>query len=142
MIEINTDLYDAGKKLKFRKKCIKNARKYVLKRKIIKAIQYAMLLIAMFVVAGIIGNAELEPVLAKEQKTKEQTYAKTCVVTQLDYVNNEVIVEDYNGFEWSFKGIDDYDIADIVSLVMSDKGTEIIYDDEIISITYSGWRWK
>ncbi|MCQ2770956.1 MAG: hypothetical protein MJ236_04070, partial [Clostridia bacterium] len=92
-------------------------------------IKYGIIILLMFIGVGIVGNYELDA-NAKEN-SKVQAYAKHCIVTKLDHVNDVVVCEDVNGFEWEFKGIEDYDLGDIVALVMDNNGTEIICDDEI-----------
>lgn len=66
-------------------------------------------------------------------------YPMTAIVRELDYTNNLVICEDFNGNEWIFEGIEDWDIDDIASMIMSDMSTLTIEDDEIIMIRYSGY---
>ena len=68
-----------------------------------------------------------------------QTYANTGRVMAISAGTDTVVVEDYNGNLWAFYGVEDWQEGDCVSLVMSDAGTEEIYDDEILSVRYSGW---
>lgn len=70
---------------------------------------------------------------------EESTYALTTQVVQLDYENDLVVCEDFNGNLWEFSGCEDWMYGDIASLVMNDMGTPSIYDDEIISARYSGY---
>lgn len=55
-------------------------------------------------------------------------------------VQDDVVVGvDANGFEWSFSEEgNDYMTDDLCSVVYDDKGTEIIFDDEIVSHRYVG----
>ena len=66
-------------------------------------------------------------------------YPKTCVVTDVNYVTDTVQIEDFNGEIWEFHGCEDWVEDDICSVIMYDNGTEIIYDDVILSVRYSGW---
>lgn len=66
-------------------------------------------------------------------------YAKVGVVFRMDYIENIVYVVDFFGEEWSFFGCEDWDIGDFVAAVMDTMGTELIYDDEIVSVTYNGY---
>ena len=68
-----------------------------------------------------------------------KTYANTACVMAISTGTDTVIVEDFNGNLWAFYGVEDWLEGDCVSLVMSDAGTEEIYDDEILSVRYSGW---
>ena len=66
-------------------------------------------------------------------------YALTTQVVQVDYENDVVVCQDFNGNLWKFKGCEDWLYGDIASMVMNDKGTPEKYDDEIISVRYGGW---
>lgn len=70
-------------------------------------------------------------------------YAMTTKVVRVSKANDTVTVKDFNGNYWQFKGVEDWDVGDICSCVMDNKGTEEITDDEIISTHYDGWmeRW-
>lgn len=66
-------------------------------------------------------------------------YALTTKVVELDEENDVVICKDFNGNLWEFYGCEDWAIGDIASLLMSDEGTEKIYDDTILSTRYNGY---
>lgn len=66
-------------------------------------------------------------------------YATTGVVTETNTTTNTVTFADFNGNEYSFYGVEDWEEGDIVSAIMSDNGTETILDDEIVSVRYSGY---
>lgn len=66
-------------------------------------------------------------------------YAKTCMVTEINPETDKVTAEDCNGNTWEFYGIEDWLPGDICSVVMDDKETENIYDDEIVNVRYSGY---
>lgn len=70
---------------------------------------------------------------------EEQYYALVGVVVELDTRENIVYVEDYNGNIWCFDGCEDWAIGDIAGMVMDTMGTENIYDDIMINVTYNGW---
>lgn len=65
-------------------------------------------------------------------------YALAGKVIQIDYSTDEVFFMDGVGFIWSFFGIEDWSIGDIVACVMCDNNTEDIFDDIIISVRYNG----
>ena len=73
------------------------------------------------------------------EEKEESTYALTTQVVQVDYENNVVVCQDFNGNLWEFEGTEDWMYGDIASFVMNDMGTPSIYDDEIISARYSGY---
>ena len=66
-------------------------------------------------------------------------YAETFLVSEV--VGEKVILTDFNGMQWAFYDTegDDWRPGDIASCIMSDNGTEIIFDDQILSIKYSGY---
>lgn len=69
----------------------------------------------------------------------ENLYALTTQVVQVDYKNDVVVCQDFNGDLWEFEGCEDWLYGDIASMVMNDKGTPVKYDDEIVSVRYGGW---
>lgn len=71
--------------------------------------------------------------------TYAEQYPTTMIVNELDYNENMVICIDFNGNEWAFEEIEDWRIGDIASMIMDDMGTELIYDDTIIMVRYSGY---
>lgn len=66
-------------------------------------------------------------------------YPKTVIVVELDEENDMVITEDAVGFIWEFYGVEDFEVGDMVSLLMFDCGTELIFDDEVIDAVFSGY---
>lgn len=72
-------------------------------------------------------------------KTEEKEYPLTALVVNLDEENNIVECEDYAGNIWKFYGIEDWYNGDLVSMIMNDKGTANITDDEIVMVRYGGW---
>lgn len=66
-------------------------------------------------------------------------YPRTAFITSFDYTTDCVIVTDWAGMEWEFIGIEDWQIDDIVSMMMDDNNTpDNIYDDIIILALYGG----
>lgn len=74
-------------------------------------------------------------------------YAQTFVVT--DVIVSEptpeiptgyvLVLEDYNGNEWEVEADDgDWFKGDLLSAIVNSKGTESIYDDEIVCARYAG----
>lgn len=70
---------------------------------------------------------------------KVNIYAETFIVSET--IGEKVILTDFNGFQWSFYDTegDDWKPGDVASCIMSDEGTPLIYDDQILSIKYSGY---
>ena len=70
---------------------------------------------------------------------KPTLYPLTALVVDFDETQDVVICEDYAGNIWEFYGIEDWQEGDLASFIMNDNGTPTIYDDEIVSVRYSGW---
>lgn len=66
-------------------------------------------------------------------------YAKVFVVTAIDYENDVIMLIDFNGDEWCYEGVEDWAVDDIACAIMYNNKTNLIYDDEIISLTYNGF---
>lgn len=92
-----------------------------------KVIIALMLAAMMFVMCVMVAHGE------------EQYYALVGVVVELDARENVVYVEDFNGNIWGFDGCEDWAIGDVAGMVIDTIGTENIYDDEIVNVTYNGW---
>lgn len=74
-------------------------------------------------------------------KTEVNVYPLLTTVTEVNKDKDLVTVEDNNGFIWQFKGVDDWEESDLCNCLMNSKGTEKIFDDEIIMTKYeSGAR--
>lgn len=97
-------------------------------------IAYALAI--MILVVGLSSAYEKEESL--ENKINN-TYATTGLVTKVDFKNDVVTVEDYNGFIWQFSGCEDWLVDDICTMTMDSNGTAEILDDEIVSCRYSGY---
>lgn len=66
-------------------------------------------------------------------------YSMTTVVCEVDYDNDIVVTMDFIGNTWEFEGCDDWFEGDICAMTMCDNGTDIVYDDIILSTKYCGW---
>lgn len=69
-----------------------------------------------------------------------ELYPETARVVELNYDEDTVTVETFNGFLFAFYGCEDYCEGDGVALIMDDNGTEKVYDDCIIMVQYCGWE--
>ena len=70
-------------------------------------------------------------------------YMRGMDVINLDYQRDIVTCRDGGGFEWEYYGCEDYCEGDIVCCLMATMGTEdTIFDDQIISVDYSGFYTK
>ena len=90
----------------------------------------AVLVIFMgFIVAGLWYTATTA-------KTQTNVYPLLTTVTEVDRDKDLVTVEDNNGFIWQFEGADDWEEGDLCNCLMDSRGTEKIFDDEIIMTRY------
>ena len=78
---------------------------------------------------------------AHPQKSEEKLYPRAFVITELDYENDLVIVEDATEHIWDFEEIEDWEIGDMVVAIMSDNGTEIMSDDYFVEIRWAGYNF-
>lgn len=67
-------------------------------------------------------------------------YPTAAVVTAVDYETDTVVVEKATGFVYTFEGVEDLMVGDVMALLMYSNGTpETIADDIVISARYSGY---
>lgn len=76
---------------------------------------------------------------------KADTYPAVFVVHEINRSTDTLTLIDYNGWMWDVYGVEDFEVGDVVGVIMDDVGTEIIYDDEVQSVRYcgqidQGWR--
>lgn len=69
-------------------------------------------------------------------EVKTNIYPLLTTVTEVDRDKDLVTVEDNNGFIWQFEGADDWEEGDLCNCLMDSRGTEKIFDDEIIMTRY------
>lgn len=67
----------------------------------------------------------------------ETTYPMVGRVVEVNYITNTVTIESHNNL-WDFYGTEDWELGDIAACIMSDNGTQTIYDDKILLATYQG----
>ncbi len=83
--------------------------------------------IAIAILMGVVACASAE------------IYPQTFVVDLVNHEQNYMVLVDYNGNEWIWEGVEDFDCGDIVAAIMEERGTPTIYDDEIVIIRYTGY---
>lgn len=96
----------------------------------------------IFLILGIILGI-FNPIYISSGKNFQQQYrSETMQVIELDQENDIVYIADANGYRWSFGGIEDWHIGDLVSCTMDTKGTKSVLDDEIKDKKYSGYNMR
>ena len=83
--------------------------------------------------------AEREADAEKEAEAVSHLYPKATVVSHLDDENDTVYIKDFDGYEWTFYGVEDWEVGDLCSVIMDDMGTREIFDDKIICTRYDGY---
>ena len=66
----------------------------------------------------------------------QNTYYLFGHITEFDYEEDVVTVEDHDGNLWQFEGIEDWEIGDRCLLLMYTNGTDVAEDDAIVRATY------
>lgn len=67
-------------------------------------------------------------------------YPQCMQVCEFIEETDEVICVDSNGNLWSYYGIEDYFVGDLVAVIFDDNGTpESIYDDIVIDVRATGF---
>jgi cell division protein FtsX len=90
---------------------------------------FFMACFTLFIICFTIGGFIL---LVKNHERKNgNVYPMTTVVVDVSEATDTVTVKDYNGNLWQFKGVEDWEINDIATLLMDSNGTEEIKDDFI-----------
>lgn len=69
-------------------------------------------------------------------------YPMTAQIVEFDYQSDLVSAVNGNGECFQFYGIEDWQLGDIVSLMMVDPGTPEILDDDAILHWYSGFTME
>lgn len=66
-------------------------------------------------------------------------YPRSAIVTELCPEEDLVVCQDAAKVIWEFYGIEDFEVGDLVSMLLWDCGTpNSIFDDEIIDAVYGG----
>lgn len=65
-------------------------------------------------------------------------YPEVGKIVQLDEENDIVYVANCSGHVFSFYGIEDLNMGDLIGMIMDDNGTPLIYDDKVVDIIYGG----
>ena len=91
-----------------------------------KIVALFVALVALFVVSIASADANI--------------YARVGVIYEINYEEDFFVVEDSVGFLWEYNGVEDFNVGDVVAMMMADiEGTPSILDDVILSVTFSGY---
>lgn len=81
------------------------------------------------------SNSNIE---VKQTNKTQDYYPMSTTVREVDRKKDIVTVENNNGEQFQFTGVEDWQLGDICSLMLDNNGTENIYDDIIIKTIYDG----
>ena len=76
--------------------------------------------------------------MAGTASSEFQIYPLAGRIVEIDNLDDTVTFEDGAGLLWTFYGVEDYAIGDVVACIVWDAGTQKVYDDEIIDVVYAG----
>lgn len=100
------------------------------------------ILTTLILAAIIAGAVSVSAKLAKPDRgytLVKGDYPRTGVVWVLDHDDDIVVVRDPIGQCWTFFGINDWQIGDMVAMIMNDNGTPYcLYDDLIVQTRCCG----
>ena len=90
---------------------------------------------AIAIVLALIAGIALGSTAAS---TESRYQEHTAVVTYIEEDSDTVTFTDENGELWDMDGIEDWMLGDHARLITDDRGTPELYDDVIVSATYTG----
>lgn len=102
---------------------------------VIKKIIAAVIATALVSISGTAIFSE-----TRYKKNINNYYATTLRIKDFNFKSDIILMEDSVGNIWEAKGIEDWELDDVVSALMYDNRTTSIYDDEIVSMRYSAWE--
>lgn len=95
----------------------------------------ALILCVVYVLAVLTVSVE-----AKKTPAPKGYYPTTAVVVKVNRKTDTVTVKDAVGRMWEFYGCEDWQVGDVASLLMYDRGTKRVKDDKIVMAHYSGFE--
>lgn len=66
-------------------------------------------------------------------------YPATMLVLETDRSSDTVLMATESGHAYAFYGVEDYEVDDILSVTMFDNFTPIVFDDQVVTVRYSGF---
>ncbi len=71
-----------------------------------------------------------------------EVYPRAMEIVEFEHYTDTVVCVDAVGLEWAFYGIEDWDIGDLVIVMLDNNGTPNTMVDDIITDTiFSGYRF-
>ncbi len=67
-------------------------------------------------------------------------YPNTAIIKSIDYASDNFIISTSTGIEYTLKGVEDWEVGDLASLLMYDIGGDgDITNDLVIELRYTGF---
>ena len=67
-------------------------------------------------------------------------YPNTAIIKSIDYASDNFIISTSTGIEYTLKGVEDWEVGDLASLLMYDIGGDgDIANDLVIELRYTGF---
>lgn len=73
-------------------------------------------------------------------KQKANEYPDVGVVVSVNETTDEIIFETSNGNEFAFCSAKNYEVGDVIAVIMNDNGTTSVTDDSIICVVGTEWN--
>jgi hypothetical protein len=108
-----------------------------------KALEIIFIILLCLLTIAVIGSVWYATKCAgdvlDESSVKSSQYAKTAKITEIDYKADVAVCVDGTGNEWAFTEVEDFEVGDFVSMLMSDNKTPLdITDDVIEQVRFAG----
>lgn len=79
--------------------------------------------------------------VGKGNVSESEIYPRAMEIVEFERETDTVVCVDAVGLEWAFYGIEDWDIGDLVIVMLDNNGTPNTMTDDIITDTiFSGYR--
>lgn len=100
-------------------------------KKILKNLSSIIIIIIISIIAMIFIS-----LFIASEVNRSRLYPAVMVVEKIDEIKDTITFMDGNGSFWQYEGVEDFQEGDICSMIMDDKGTPEIKDDEIVQLKY------
>lgn len=81
-------------------------------------------------------------VLQEKENFNSTYYPATFVVVVVNKTDDVVSFQNSNGYQYLWKGVEDWSVGDMASAIMDSKETSNISDDTILKVHYCGFSAK
>lgn len=100
----------------------------------IRYLRLIAFVLVFFLSLTVVGCSSTTP-----DETVSHEYPDCGLIIGFDFTADLVIYQTQNGNIFSFHGIDDFFVGDLVAVIMNDAGTPEVKDDIVVNVRYVGW---